>query len=198
MSVLYIFSEKTHRPYFGLSRPTSHQNFNLITFTVLLGGYWNTAQVDTHVRKPLLEAESLALSLLPNPLPTIARVCHISSRSSRQVVKKNGIWFANWKWALDLFFWSTKIICTYDFFFLNTVQTHFTDQKFLKLDVSTGCPLGPVISPLLFNTVHQWPQKWEPQTHQPQWQSHCGWCRLRAATSNSHFPSGAKAKPFWS
>lgn len=40
-------------------------------------------------------------------------------------------------------------------FFFNTVQTHFTDQKFLKLDVSTGCPLGPVISPLLFNTVHQ-------------------------------------------
>lgn len=44
-------------------------------------------------------------------------------------------------------------------YFFNTVQTHFTDQNFFKLDVSTGYPLGPVISQLLFNTVHHWTVK---------------------------------------
>lgn len=56
------------------------------------------------------------------------------------------VWVTNCKWALDLFLSEALNLFVLKSFFF--VQTHFTHQKFLKLNVSTGCPLGPVISPL--------------------------------------------------
>lgn len=42
-----FFQRKHQTSKYGLTRPTSRQNFNLITVTVLLGGYWITAQINT-------------------------------------------------------------------------------------------------------------------------------------------------------
>lgn len=57
---LYCFWEKTHQPYFGLPDKLYPDHSSGSTV-----GYWNNAYLDTRVRKPVLEAESLALSPLP-------------------------------------------------------------------------------------------------------------------------------------
>lgn len=107
------------------------------------------------------------------------------------------VWVTNCKWALDLFLSEAlNLFVLKSFFFLYrlTLRTRNFWNWMFQLDV-----LWALWSPhSLFNTLHQWPPKWEPQTLYRQWQSHCGWCRLRAATSNNYFPSGAKAEPFWS